>query len=85
MKAIIFLVFWASMGAFTVNRANAETVVIVDNKAYQVVEIDGKQLVSNEWQPTNEDGYTDEYLSSEQYQVIKDANISLRKIKDGSL
>lgn len=85
MKTIVFLVFWALMGAFTVNRANAETVVIVDNKAYQVVEIDGKQLVSNEWQPINEDGYTDEYLSSEQYQTIKDANTSLRKIKAGSL
>lgn len=81
MKTIIFLAFWALMGAFTVNRANAETVVIVDNKAYQVVEIDGKQLVSNEWQPINEDGYTDEYLSSKQYQTIKDANESLRKIK----
>ena len=84
MKAVIFLVFWALMGAITVTAANANT-VIVDDKAYTLVEIDGQMLVSNEWQPTTIDGYTDEYRASEEYKTVKQANESLRKIKDGEL
>lgn len=84
MKWLIFITFGALMGAITVTAANAET-VIVDDKAYQLVEIDGQLLVSNEWQPTTEQGYTDEYLQSEQYKTIKAANESLRKIKEGAL
>lgn len=80
MKWLIFITFGALMGAITVTAANAET-VIVDDKAYQLVEIDGELLVSNEWEPTTEQGYTDEYLQSEQYQTIKAANESLRRIK----
>ena len=84
MKWLIFITFGALMGAITVTAANAET-VIVDDKAYQLVEIDGELLVSNEWEPTTEQGYTDEYLQSEQYQTIKAANETLRKIKGGEL
>ena len=54
---------------------------VSDDKAYKM--IDG--LVSNEWEPTTEQGYTDEYLQSEQYQTIKAANETLRKIKGGEL
>ena len=80
MKAVIFLIFWALMGAITVTAANAQTVIVGD-KEYQIVEIDGDLLVSNEWQPTTEKGYTDEYLQSEQYKAVKYANESLRRIK----
>ena len=84
MKWLIFITFGALMGAITATAALADT-VIVDDKAYQLVEIDGQLLVSNEWQPTTEQGYTDEYLASEQYQTIKAANESLRRIKEGAL
>ncbi|MFK3999820.1 hypothetical protein ACI2I3_00535 [Psychrobacter namhaensis] len=84
MKWLIFTVFWALIGAITATAANADT-IIVDDKAYQLVEIDGELLVSNEWQPTTESGYTNEYLQSERYQTVKAANESLGKIKDGEL
>lgn len=84
MDWLIFITFGALMGAITVTAANAET-VIVDDKAYQLVEIDGELLVSNEWEPTTEQGYTDEYLQSEQYQTVKAANESLKRIKGGAL
>lgn len=80
MKWLIFITFGALMGAITATAALAET-VIVDDKAYTLVEIDGELLVSNEWHPTTEQGYTDEYLQSEQYQTIKEANAKLKKIK----
>ena len=80
MKQIIFLSFWAVFGAFVTHQALADT-VIIDDKEFQVVEIDGQLLVSNEWQPTTESGYTDEYRASEQYQTVKAANESLRRIK----
>lgn len=80
MKWMLFITFGALMGAITATAALADT-VIVDDKAYTLVEIDGELLVSNEWQPTTEQGYTDEYLQSEQYQTIKAANESLRKIR----
>lgn len=73
MKQIIFIAVWAGLGAFVTHQALAET-VIVDDKAYQLVEIDGELLVSNEWQPTTEQGYTDEYRASEQYKTAKRAN-----------
>lgn len=84
MKWLIFITFGALMGAITVTAANAET-VIVDDKAYTLVEIDGELLVSNEWQPTTEQGYTDKYLQSDEYKTVKAANESLRKIKEGAL
>ncbi|WP_286707947.1 hypothetical protein [Psychrobacter sp. UBA2514] len=84
MKQIIFIAVWAGLGAFVTHQALAET-VIVDDKAYQLVEIDGELLVSNEWQPTTEQGYTDEYLQSEQYKTVKAANESLKRIKEGEL
>lgn len=80
MKWLIFLTYGALIGAITVTAANANT-IIVDNKAYTLVEIDGQLLVSNEWEPTTESGYTDEYLQSEQYQTVKAANESLRRIR----
>ncbi|NYR09569.1 hypothetical protein [Psychrobacter sp. BI730] len=80
MKQIIFISFWAVFGAFVTHQALADT-VIIDNKEFQVVEIDGQKLVSNEWQPTTIDGYTDEYRASEQYKTVKAANESLRRIK----
>ena len=80
MKWLIFITFGALMGAITATSALADT-IIVDDKAYQMVEIDGDLLVSNEWQPTTSEGYTDEYLQSEQYQTVKAANESLRRIR----
>ena len=84
MKWLIFITFGALMGAITATAALADT-VIVDDKAYTLVEIDGELLVSNEWQPTTEQGYTDEYLQSEQYKEVKAANESLKRIKVGAL
>lgn len=84
MKQIIFIAVWACLGAFVTHQALAQT-VIVDNKAYTLVEIDGELLVSNEWEPTTESGYTDEYLQSEQYKTVKAANESLKQIKEGGL
>lgn len=84
MKQIIFISFWAVFGAFVTHQALADT-VIVDDKAYKVVEIDGQMLVSNEWEPTTADGYTDEYVKSDEYKTVKAANETLRKIKGGEL
>ena len=84
MKWLIFITFGALMGAITATAALAET-VIVDDKAYTLVEIDGELLVSNEWTPTTEQGYTDEYRASEEYKTVKAANETLRKIKEGEL
>ena len=80
MKWLIFITFGALMGAITATAALADT-VIVDDKAYTLVEIDGELLVSNEWHPTTEQGYTDEYLQSEEYKTVKAANESLRRIR----
>lgn len=82
MKWLIFITFGALMGAITATAALADT-VIVDDKAYTIVEIDDELLMSNEWTPTTEQGYTDEYLQSEQYKEVKAANESLRKIRGG--
>lgn len=84
MKWLIFITFGALMGAITATAALANTVV-VDDKAYTLVEIDGELLVSNEWQPTTEQGYTDEYRASDEYKTVKAANETLRKIKEGEL
>ena len=81
MKWILFITFGALLGAITATAALADT-VIVDDKAYTLVEIDGELLVSNEWTPTTEQGYTDEYLQSEQYQTVKAANETLRTAWD---
>lgn len=84
MKWLIFITFGALMGAITATAALANTVV-VDDKAYTLVEIDGELLVSNEWTPTTIEGYTDEYLQGDEYKTVKAANESLRKIKEGAL
>ena len=55
------------------------TYQVSDDKAYKMVEIDGEKLVSNEWQPVIEQGYTDEYLQSEQYQTARHANQFIAK------
>ena len=80
MKWLIFITFGALMGAITATAALADT-VIIDDKEFQVVEIDGEKLISNEWQPTTIDGYTDEYLQSDEYKTVKAANETLRRIK----
>lgn len=80
MKSILTYAVYFAFGALVANMALAET-VIVDDKAYKVVEIDGQMLVSNEWQPTTEQGYTDEYLQSDEYKTVKAANESLRRIR----
>lgn len=80
MKQIIFISFWAMFGAFVTHQALADT-VIIDDKEFQVVEIDGEKLVSNEWQPTTEQGYTDEYRASDEYKTVKAANEGLRRIR----
>lgn len=84
MKQLTFIAFWAVFGAFVTHQALADT-VIIDDKAYQMVEIDGKKLVSNEWQPTTSEGYTDEYLQSDEYKTVKAANEKLRQMKVGAL
>lgn len=81
-QLILAMAIYFAFGAMAASLAMAQT-VIVDDKAYQLVEIDGELLVSNEWEPTTEQGYTDEYLQSEQYKTVKAANESLRKIRGG--
>lgn len=80
MKAILTYAIYFTFGAFVTHQALADT-VIIDDKEFQVVEIDGEKLISNEWQPTTIDGYTDEYRASEQYQTVKAANESLKRIR----
>lgn len=85
MKTILTYAIYFAFGALVASKAMAETYVVSDDKAYLVVEIDGQRLVSNEWEPTTESGYTDEYLQSDEYKTVKQANESLRKIKEGAL
>lgn len=84
MKSILTYAVYFAFGALVANMALAET-VIVDDKEFQVVEIDGQLLVSNEWEPVSESGYTDEYLQSDEYKTVKAANESLKRIKGGAL
>lgn len=84
MKWILFTSTWFVIGMFATQIALADTVVIND-KAYTLVEIDGELLVSNEWSPTTEQGYTHEYLQSEQYRIVKAANAKLKQIREGEL
>lgn len=81
MKTILTYVVYFAFGALVASKAMAETYVVSDDKAYTLVEIDGQMLVSNEWQPTTEQGYTNEYLQSEQYKEIKAANESLKRVR----
>ncbi len=80
MKPILFTLICAAWGAFVTHQALADTVVI-DDKEFQVVEVDGEKLISNEWQPNTESGYTDEYRASDEYKTVKAANESLRRIR----
>lgn len=84
MKSILTYAVYFAFGALVANMALAQT-VIVDDKAYQLVEIDGQLLMSNEWEPTTSEGYTDEYLASDEYKTVKAANESLKRIKVGAL
>lgn len=77
---IITMAVYFAWGALAASLALADT-VIIDDKAYTLVEIDGELLVSNEWEPTTIDGYTDEYLQSDEYKTVKAANESLRRIR----
>lgn len=81
MKSILTYAVYFAFGALVANMALAQT-IIVDDKAYQLVEINGELLVSNEWEPVSESGYTDEYLASDEYKTVKTANESLRRIKE---
>ena len=81
-QLIITMAVYFAWGALAASLALADT-IIVDDKAYQLVEIDGELLVSNEWEPTTESGYTDEYLQSDEYKTVKAANEKLRRIKGG--
>lgn len=85
MKVILTYVVYFAFGALVASKAMAETYVVSDDKAYKVAEIDGQMLVSNEWEPTTEQGYTDEYLQSDEYKTVKAANESLKRIKEGAL
>lgn len=78
MKSILTYAVYFAFGALVANMALAQT-VIVDDKAYTVVEIDGELLVSNEWEPTTSAGYTDEYLASDEYKTAKKANEFIAK------
>ena len=80
MKSILTYAVYFAFGALVANMALAET-VIVDDKAYTLVEIDGELLVSNEWEPTTADGYVDDYDQSDKAKEIKAANASLKRIK----
>lgn len=82
MKSILTYAVYFAFGVLVANMALAET-VIVDDKAYTLVEIDGELLVSNEWEPVSESGYTDEYLESDEYKTVKAANEKLKKIRGG--
>ncbi|MBP3945155.1 hypothetical protein [Psychrobacter sp. K31L] len=89
------LVIWGGIAfavlpdAWAIDDANNQAIVdshkveISEGKAYTVVEIDGEYLTSNEWQPTTESGYTDEYRASDEYKTVKAANESLKRIKGG--
>ena len=80
-QLIITMAIYFAWGAMAASLALAQT-IIVDNKAYQLVEIDGQLLVSNEWEPTTSEGYTDEYLQSDEYKTVKAANEKLKQIKE---
>lgn len=80
MKWILFTSTWFVIGMFATQTALADT-VIINNKAYTLVEIEGEPLVSNEWSPTTDSGYDDEYLQSEQYKTVKAANAKLKQIR----
>lgn len=64
-----------------------EVYMVTKDKTYKMVNVDGEWLLSNEWQPNTEDGYTDEYLKeieynkSEKARIVKEANIKLKKMR----
>ena len=72
-QLILTMAVYFAWGALAASLALADT-IIVDDKAYTLVEIDGQLLVSNEWEPTTSEGYTDEYLQSDEYKTAKHAN-----------
>ena len=64
-----------------------EVYMVTKDKSYKMVNVDGEWLMSNEWQPITEDGYTDEYLKeleynkSEKARIVKEANAKLKKMR----
>lgn len=64
-----------------------EVYMVTKDKSYKMVNVNGEWLLSNEWQPTTEDGYTDEYLKeleynkSEKARIVKEANAKLKKMR----
>jgi hypothetical protein len=56
--------------------------LIQGGKAYKMVEEGGELLVSNEWHPTREEGYTEEYIQTLKTETIKQANLSLKRIRE---
>lgn len=64
-----------------------EVYMVTKDKTYKMVNVDGEWLLSNEWQPNTEDGYTDEYLKeleyskSEKARIVKEANAKLKKMR----
>lgn len=59
MKWLMFVTCGVLLGAASTHMALAEvTYIESDGKRYTVVEIDDEMLVSNEWGPVDESGYT---------------------------
>ena len=89
MKRIILLLAAVilSTSATQATAFDIEVYMVTIDKSYKMVNVDGEWLLSNEWQPTTEDGYTEEYLEelehskSEKARIIKEANIKLKKMR----
>lgn len=86
----IILLLAAVLLSTTATQAMAfdmEVYVVTIDKTYKMVNVDGEWLLSNEWQPNTEEGYTDEYLKeieynkSEKARIVKEANIKLKKMR----
>ena len=86
MKRIILLLA-AVILSTTATAFDMEVYMVTIDKSYKMVNVDGEWLLSNEWQPTTEDGYTDEYLEeleynkSEKARIVKEANTKLKKMR----
>lgn len=63
----------------SLSNANGQnTYLISDDKVYKLVEIDGELLVSNEWTPLYESGYTEEYIQKVKDETVRHANDFLK-------
>jgi len=52
--------------------------LIHDSKAYRYSLVYGECLLSNKWSPVVGSGYTEEYKTTNEYQVVKHANQYIR-------